>query len=139
MEAPETFVNAPGSPQEIIDRLAKLLTGYKSPSGRDESYALMEAMDKTFGKGTYKVAVPEEKVKKMSPDMQALMKKQGFIKEPERKKEPQKPACKPASKKQDKVKVEVNAALASVSEAIPGEKVDLSDIVALRAQLAGGK
>lgn len=141
MEAPETFINAPGSAQEIVDRLAKILTGYKSPSGRDESYALMEAMDKTFGKGTYKVAVPEEKVRKMSPDMQALMKKQGFIKEkePERKKEPQKPACKPASKKQEKVKVEVNAALASVSEAIPGEKVDLSDIVALRAQLAGGK
>jgi hypothetical protein len=152
MEAPETFINQPGSAQDIVDRLAKILTGYKSPSGHDESAALKEALDNEFGERTYHVDVPitpgmvsmaTPVVNKMSAEMQALLRKQGLLKEEKPKEErPEvKPKIKTVNPKKEKKKEEKaptvdSPALASV---VPGEQIDMSDIAAMREVLKGGK
>lgn len=53
MEDVDSFLVRPGSGQEIVDRIASLLRGYKSEDGRNEIDALKEAMDATYGKGRY--------------------------------------------------------------------------------------
>ena len=49
MEDPETFLVHPGNGQEIVDRLAGMLRGYKSGDGTDEIEALKEAMQFAYG------------------------------------------------------------------------------------------
>lgn len=53
MEEPGTFLLKPEDPQDVVDKLAGILRGYKSPDGYDELDALKEAMEFAYGKNAY--------------------------------------------------------------------------------------
>ena len=158
MEEPGTFLIKPENGQEVVDRLAGMLRGYKSESGTDEIEALKEAMKFAYGD---KYAVDEdaqEVDERRDPFAEAAEKT--VSEEPEKKAEEvsasvdrgverekytpasdeQKAATKKAKKsvkKQEKPKHE--NAEPETDPFAPGENVDMSDLAAMRAMLAGGK
>lgn len=153
MEEPETFLVHPGSGQDIVDKLARMLRGYKSEDGTDEIEALKEAMQFAYG-GKYVVdeeaqevsdahndpfgdaavtvaAKPEEKVEAVSDAIERGVVHEKYTPvnpQPEPKPKKTKPKAKPAQT-EDKMP----------SEPAPGEDIDPSDIANVRAMLSGGR
>ena len=163
MEEPGTFLSKPDSGQEIVDRLAGMLRGYKHPEMErvDELEALKEAMKFAYGDKYY---VPEDALEQDSrivgDDPFGDAAKKTVEEEPAKKAEEvsaavdrgverekytpasdeQKAATKKAKKsvkKQEKPKHE--NAEPETDPFAPGENVDMSDLAAMRAMLAGGK
>lgn len=161
MEEPGTFLSKPDSGQEIVDRLAGMLRGYKHPEMErvDELEALKEAMKFAYGD---KYAVDEhaqEEDARRIYDPFAEAARKTAEEDPEKKSEEvstavdrgverekytpaseeQKAAAKKAKKsvnKQEKPKHE--NAEPETDPFAPGENVDMSDLAAMRAMLAGG-
>lgn len=161
MEDPETFLVHPGSGQDIVDRLAGMLRGYKSKDGTDEIKALKEAMKFAYGS---RYTVDEDSVEVPMPDAvrddpfgdSAAAKTVSA--EPEKKaeavsdavergvkKEKYTPLENPPEPKRRKSKVkpltpESGARVVPMTvEEAPGEDIDPSDIANVRAMLLGGK
>lgn len=156
MEDPETFLVHPGDGQDIVDRLAGMLRGYKSEDGKDEIEALKEAMqfaygskytvddeameapDKTgdpFGDAASTVsAEPEKKVEAVAEAVKRGVEKEKYT-PPENPPEPK--------RRKSKVKPltpESGARVVPMTvEEAPGEDIDPSDIANVRAMLLGGK
>lgn len=149
MEEPATFIQNPESPQDIVDRLAGMLRGYKSDTGVDEICALKEAMKFAYG-DTYRVdeesaekddpfataaqetigAEPEEQAEEVSEAVERTVAQERYV--------PVHPAPAPKPrKKRPKEKAEDDHAV-KTDEAAPGESIDPSDIAAVRAMLSGG-
>lgn len=161
MEDPETFLIRPQSGQEIVDRLANLLRGYRSESGHDEIEALREAMDSIYGKGTYFVdekqgfsdtiglkalrdaakeiveANPEEKADAVEAAVERGVEKEKYT--PVNPKPVKTKRMKPKPLTVDDSKVVPMTADPYRDEPAPGEDIDPSDIAALRTMLSGGK
>ncbi|MBQ3342431.1 MAG: hypothetical protein IJG84_11085 [Kiritimatiellae bacterium] len=153
MEEPATFIQRPESPQEIIDRLAGMLRGYKHPEmGKlDEIEALKEAMkfaygdkyhvddeseerDDPFAEAARKTAEeePADKAEEISAAVERGVEHEKYTPVPE----DQKPAPK---KKVKKVKnKEPEKKEPEKDPFAPGEDIDPSDIASVRAMLSGG-
>lgn len=153
MEEPGSFL-IKESPQEIVDRLAELLRGYKSDMGFDEIKALEEAMEFAYGKGKYivdkemaEISIPDEKhdpfagaaekVVEAEPEEKASEVDAAIKRGVDHEKytpvpEVQKPAPKKKAKKVQEKEPEKDPFA-------PGENIDPSDIASVRAMLSGGK
>ena len=166
MESPETFISRPNDGQEIVDRIACLLRGYKHPddTGLDEITALKEAMKFAYGDRYY---VPEDDEIKENDSRTVIddpfgdAAKDAVSEEPRKKAEevlasvdrgverekytpvgsgeprPIKKKKKSARETGDRERSDIKEH--SPSPFAPGENVDLSDIAAMRAMLSGGK
>ena len=143
MEEPSSFLLHPGDPQDIVNKLAGMLRGYKSKSGKDEIEALKAAMkfaygDKyavdekaveepenrdPFGDAAAKTvsAEPEEKAEAVKDSVERGVENEKYT--PVTPPQPRKPKAKGEP-------VEVEA---------PGEDIDPADIASVRAMLSGGK
>lgn len=160
MEEPGTFLSNPEGGQEIVDRLAGMLRGYRHEDGTDEIEALKEAMKFAYGDkyAVYDQAQDEDTRQINDPFVEAARNTVG--EEPDKKSEEisaavdrgverekytpaseeHKAAVKNTKKsvnKQEKPKHE--NAEPETDPFAPGENVDMSDIAAMRAMLAGGK
>ena len=158
MEEPATFIQRPEGPQEIIDRLAGMLRGYKHPKmGKlDEIEALKEAMKFAYGDKYHvddkaeekddpfanaaKITVEtkqEEQAEAVDESVERTVEKEQYV--------PVNPAPVAKSKKK-RVKPIVNDDGPKVApttsdpyfDDAPGENIDPSDIAAVRAMLSGG-
>ena len=161
MEEPGTFLSQPESGQEIVDRLAGMLRGYKHPeiSRVDELEALKEAMKFAYGD---KYTVPEDameqdtrlvsddpfgdaakktvaedlgkKAEEVSASVDRGVEREKYTPVPEgRKPAPKKkPNAKKVQKKEPEKKEPEKDPFA------PGENIDPSDIASVRAMLSGG-
>lgn len=164
MEEPGSFL-IKESPQDIVDRLAGLLRGYRSNSGVDEIKALEEAMEFAYGKGKYivdkeatEISIPDEKIDPFAGAAEKVVEAEPEAKASEvdaaikrgvdhEKYTPVNPAVvKPAKSKKVKAKpiipddsnVVPMTADSFRDEPAPGEDIDPSDIAAVRAMLSGG-
>ena len=158
MEEPGTFLVKPEGGQQIVDRLAGMLRGYKHEDGTDEIEALKEAMKFAYGdKYAVDENAQEEDARQIDdPFAEAAKKTVGEEQEKkseevsaavdrglEREKytpasEEQKAAAKNAKKsvkKQEKPKHE--NAEPETDPFAPGENIDPSDIASVRAMLSG--
>lgn len=138
MEEPGTFLIQPDC-QDIVDRLAGMLRGYKRPNTKeDEIEALKEAMKFAYG-DKYHV---DEDALEVDPFVDAA--KKVVDAEPEEKSETVNAAVERGVEKEKYTPVNgkpakpKNAKKAGTEEP-PGEDIDPSDIAAMRAMLAGGK
>ena len=155
MEEPSTFLQKPDSPQVVVDKLAGLLRGYKSPDGHEELDALKEALEFAYGKNSYVVdknasdkpenpfAVAAEKTVSANDGEKAAAVgeavERGVLREqytPVRTPASKAPAA-PKAKPKTEPKAEVKTPPADT--AAPGEDIDPSDIAAMRDLLRGGK
>jgi len=150
MEEPATFIQNPESPQEIVNRLAGMLRGYKSDSGRDEIEALKEAMSFAYGD---KYSIDDDAKEQDDPFCSAA--KATSEEDPEEQAEEVEKAVErvvdnekyvPANQKHEinerigKKKIAPKRPNSSEHEdPAPGEEIDPSDIAAVRAMLSGGK
>ena len=155
MEEPGTFIQNPETPQEIVNRLAGMLRGYKSGDGTDEIEALKEAMkfaygdrfvideeetehDDPFASAAEKVveAAPEEKAEAVDEAVERAVESERYVppKDPPKPK-PRKSKAKPLSPEGPKVA----PVTSDPPDDTPGEDIDPSDIAAVRAMLSGGK
>lgn len=135
MEDPDTFLIRPGEPQEIVNRIAGMLRGYKRPgTDEDEIEALKEAMDFHYGKGAFVVDEdasdrddPFAVAVKSTAEADDARKKDSVVESVERGVEHERyvPAETPDEKKE------------TSEAAAPGEEIDTSDIESLRAMLSG--
>ena len=144
MEDPATFMAHPGTGQQIVDKLAAMLRGYKHPEidHLDEIEALKEAMKFAYGD---KYVVDDEAMEE--PD-----KSDPFADAAE------KTAAEEPSKKASDVSEAVDRGVAKekytpvnptpkakpkkaevIAEPAPGENINPADIANLRAMLSGGK
>lgn len=158
MEEPGTFLVKPESGQEIVDKLAGMLRGYRHEDGTDEIEALKEAMKFAYGdkyavdehaheEDTRRIDDPfaeaarktaEEEHEKKAEEVSAAVDRGVDREKYTPASEEQKAAVKNAKKsvkKQEKPKHE-NAEPENDPFA-PGENVDMSDLTAMRAMLAG--
>lgn len=151
MEEPEMFIQRPESPQEIIDRLAGMLRGYKTEDGKhDEIEALKEAMKFAYGDKYHVDEKSEEKddpfaeAARITADAEPNKKVEAIDEAVERAVEHEKyvpvnPAPQP---KERKHKVEIEPQRSQEKQEperpAPGEDIDPSDIAAVRAMLTGG-
>ena len=166
MEEPSSFLIHPGSGQDIVDKLAGMLRGYKSPGKIDEIEALKEAMkfaygnkyvvkddvqdmrrlDDPFGDAATTVSANrDEKVNAVSDAVQRGVEKERYT--------PPANPPEPKSAKRSKVKPMTPDGVSrvvpmtpdSASRVVPmtveapGEDIDPSDIASVRAMLSGGK
>lgn len=153
MEEPRTFIQNPEGPQEIIDRMAGMLRGYRSDeTGKDEIEALKEAMAFAYGR-KYMIddeapeqddpfaeaarrtaeAEPEKQAEAVDDAVERAVEREKYVPaNPAPAQKEKKPKKKP--KRQEHEKTEEQA-----SESAPGECIDPSDIAAVRAMLSGGK
>jgi hypothetical protein len=152
MEEPGTCLVRPESGQEIVDRLAGMLRGYRSEYGCDEIEALKEAMAFAYGdKYTVDDNAQEEDMRQIDPF--AVAAKKTVEEEPEKKAEEVSAAVDrgverekytPVSKEQksaakkDKKSAKRQDVEPETDPFAPGENVDISDLAAMRAMLAGG-
>lgn len=160
MEEPGTFLVKPEGGQEIVDRLAGMLRGYRREDGTDEIEALKEAMKFAYGD---KYAVDEhaqEEDTRQIDDPFAEAARKTVEEEPEKKSEevsaavdrgverekytPASEEQKAASKKENKSvkkqeKRKHENAESETDPFAPGENVDMSDLAAMRSMLSGGK
>ena len=154
MEEPSSFLVHPGSGQEIVDKLAGMLRGYKSEKGLDEIEALKEAMkfaygdkytvdeeaveepDKhdPFGEAAAKTvaAEPEKKAEAVQDSVERGVENEKYTPTDAPRQKPKKPKAKPLSADNPNAKP-------IVVEAAPGEDIDPADIASVRAMLSGGK
>lgn len=155
MEEPGSFLVRPESGQQIVDRLADLLRGYKSDDGTDEIFALEEAMRAFYGRDRFIIgdepsnidlrsehdpfggaaaatvkAEPVEKAEAVSAAVDNAMEQERYTPAAG----PAKPDHKPKKAKKKAEKKEP----APEPEFVPGEDVDPNDIASIRAMLAGG-
>ena len=159
MEEPGTFLAMPEGGQEIVDRLAGMLRGYRSEDGTDEIEALKEAMkfaygdkyavdehaqeedarriDDPFAEAARKTAEeePEKKAEEVSAAVDRGVEREKYTPASEEQKAAAKKAKK-SVKKHEKPKQE--NAEPEADPFAPGENVDMSDLAAMRAMLAGG-
>lgn len=154
MEEPGTFIFAPENGQDVVDRLAGMLRGYKSSDGTDEIEALKEAMkfaygtryevdkdaeekDDPFAEAAKKVveANPEEKAEAVDDAVERGVAHEQYTPVNPVATKKEKPEKKPAksARKRDDGPVDIGPVTG------PGEDIDPSDIVAMRAMLSGGK
>lgn len=158
MEEPGTFISKPENGQEIVDRLAGMLRGYKHPEMEsvDELEALKEAMKFAYGDKYYvledaleqdsrivgddpfgdaaKKTVEEEPAKKaeeVSASVYRGVEHEKYTPVPEG----QKPAPKNKFKKVQKKEPEKKET--EKDPFAPGENIDPSDIASVRAMLSG--
>lgn len=127
MEEPGTFIMKPESGQEIVDRIAGMLRGYRSDDGEDEIVALEEAMEFAYGN---KYVVNGSAEEKDDPFSDAA-RRAADADEREKSEEVSKSISRGVEKERY-VPVED-------SQDPPGEDIDHSDIVAMRKMLAGDK
>jgi hypothetical protein len=154
MEEPSSFLIHPGEAQDIVDKLAGMLRGYKSPSGKDEIEALKEAMqfaygdkytvdeeaveepDKhdPFGDAAAKTvaAEPEKKAEAVQDSVERGVENEKYTPTDAPRQKPKKPKAKPLS-------ADNPTAKPIVVESAPGEDIDPADIASVRAMLSGGK
>lgn len=138
MEEPGTFLIQPDC-QDIVDRLAGMLRGYKRPNTKeDEIEALKEAMKFAYGD---KYHVYEDALE-VDPFVGAA--KKVVEAEPEEKSETVNAAVERGVEKEKYTPVndkpaKPKKAKKAEAEEPPGEDIDPSDIVAMRAMLSGGK
>ncbi len=158
MEEPGTFLYKPDGGQEIVDRLAGMLRGYKHPEMErvDELEALKEAMKFAYGDKYYvpedaleqdsrivgddpfgdaaKKTVEEEPAKKaeeVSASVDRGVEHEKYTPVPEGQKAPKKKVKKVQKKEPEKKEPEKDPFA-------PGENIDPSDIASVRAMLSGG-
>lgn len=160
MEEPGTFLSKPEGGQEIVDRLAGMLRGYRHEDGTDEIEALKEAMkfaygdkyavdeqaqeedtrqiDDPFAEAARKTVEeePEKKSEEVSASVDRGVEREKYTPASEKQKVDAKKENKPV-KKQEKPKHE--NAKPETDLFAPGENVDMSDLTAMRAMLSGGK
>ena len=167
MEDPATFMVHPGTGQEIVDKLAGMLRGYKHPKigHLDEIEALKEAMEFAYGD---KYAVDDEAVeepekpsdpfgdaaektaaedhsKKVSDVSEAV--DRGVEKEkytpPENPPRPKRkkviPITPDGGSKVVPMTPDSGSKVVPLTADAPGEDIDPSDIASVRAMLSGGK
>lgn len=156
MEEPGTFLSKPEGGQEIVDRLAGMLRGYRHEDGTDEIEALKEAMkfaygdkyavdehaqeedtrqiDDPFAEAARKTAEeePEKKAEEVSASVDRGVEHEKYTPVPEGQKAPKKKVKKVQKNEPEKKEPETDPFA-------PGENVDMSDLAAMRAMLAGGK
>lgn len=159
MEEPGTFLIKPESGQDIVDRLAGMLRGYKHPEMErvDELEALKEAMKFAYGDKYYvpedaleqdsrivgddpfgdaaKKTVEEEPAKKaeeVSASVDRGVEHEKYTPVPEGQKPSPKKKVKKVQKKEPEKKEPEKDPFA------PGENIDPSDIASVRAMLSGG-
>ena len=157
MEEPGTFLSKPEGGQEIVDRLAGMLRGYRHEDGTDEIEALKEAMKFAYGdKYSVNEHAQEEDTRKIEDPFAEAARKTAE-EAPEKKAEevsasvsrgvehekytPVQEGLKPSINKNVK-KVQKNEHEKKEPETdpfAPGENVDMSDLTAMRAMLSGGK
>lgn len=160
MEEPGTFLVKPEGGQEIVDRLAGMLRGYRREDGTDEIEALKEAMkfaygdkyavdehaqeedtrqiDDPFAEAARKTVEeePEKKSEEVSAAVDRGVEREKYTPASEEQKAASKKENKPV-KKQEKRKHE--NAEPETDPFAPGENVDMSDLAAMRSMLSGGK
>lgn len=140
MEEPGSFLVHPGSGQDIVNRLADLLRGYKSESGEDEIHALQEAMQEAYG-GKY--TVPDEADKTAAPEEHAdpFADAAEKVVNSEHKAEAVDDAVERAVEHEHYTPVNKPEEQEDEEEPLeaPGEEIDPSDIAAVRAMLSGGR
>ena len=129
MEEPGTFIQRPESGQQIVDRLAGMLRGYRSDKGKDEILALKEAMKFAYGD---KYSVDEDAEEKPDPFAEAAKKTAEAPTEEKSK------AVDEAVKRGVEHERYTPVNPVNQQEDAPGEDIDPSDIAAMRAMLAGG-
>lgn len=163
MNEPGSFLVKPESGQQIVDRLAELLRGYKSESGVNEIKALKEAMKCKYGD---KYTVPDEDsvneiidgpdgeiieaypfpddaetVVESEPEAKADAVEAAVERGVENEKyTPVNPPVKPIKTRKPKAKPVVaddSKVVPLTVEDAPGEDIDPSDIAAVRAMLSG--
>lgn len=153
MEEPGTFLMRPADGQEVVDRLAGMLRGYKSDEGYDELDALKEAMQFAYGDKYVVEDDIDEQTPKADPfgdaaertvgesiventagigeSVERTARKEKYT--PVNRKDDEKSKTKIRSREDTKnsedVKIEVSAT--------PGEDIDPSDIASIRAMLSG--
>lgn len=154
MEEPSSFLVHPGGPQDIVNKLAGMLRGYKSPNRKDEIEALKAAMkfaygDKyavddeaveepenrdPFGDAAAKTvyAEPEEKAEAVQDSVERGVENEKYTPTDAPRQKSKKPKAKPLSADNPKAKP-------IVVESAPGEDIDPADIASVRAMLSGGK
>lgn len=158
MEEPGTFLSKPDGGQEIVDRLAGMLRGYKHPEIRslDELEALKEAMkfaygdkyhvpedaleqdsrivgDDPFGEAAKKTVEeePAKKAEEVSASVDRGVDHEKYTPVPEGQKAQKKNVKKVQKKEPEKKEPEKDPFA-------PGENIDPSDIASVRAMLSGG-
>lgn len=140
MEEPGSFLVRPGSGQDIVNRIADLLRGYKSESGEDEIHALQEAMQEAYG-GKY--TVPDEADETAEPEGHAdpFADAAEKVVNSEHKAEAVDDAVERAVEHEHYTPVNKPEEQEDEEEPLeaPGEEIDSSDIAAVRAMLSGGK
>ena len=144
----------PESQQEIVNRLAGMLRGYKSEDGTDEIEAVKDAMEFAYGKDKYFVdegetehddpfasaaekvveAEPAKKAEAVDDAVERGVKNERYT--------PPKNPPKPKARKQRAKPLmpegpKVTPMTADPYSDIPGEDIDPSDIAAVRAMLSG--
>ena len=164
MEEPESFLIPPGDPQEIVDKLAGMLRGYKSPrKGVDEITALKEAMDFAYG-GKYRVdeeAVErsfypnpfgdaaatvqekeEDKVIAVSEAVDRGVEREKYVPVSDSPAKKSGGEAKPLASEDGNVSPmtsETSDKVVPMTDEAPGEDIDPTDIANVRAMLLGGK
>ena len=154
MEEPGTFMVKPESEQEIVDRLAGMLRGYRSEDGTDEIESLKEAMKLAYG-DKYRVpeGAMEQTARIVGDDPFGDAAKKTVAEDREKKaeevsasvdrgieREKYTPATEghgPAPKKKPNVK-KAQEKEPENDPFAPGENIDPSDIASVRAMLSGG-
>lgn len=139
MEEPGSFLMRPGSGQDIVNRIADLLRGYKSESGEYEIHALQEAMQEAYG-GKYTVSDEADETAEPEGHADPFADAAEKVVNSEHKAEAVDDAVEravehehytPVNKPEEPEEEEPLEA--------PGEEIDSSDIAAVRAMLSGGK
>lgn len=139
MDEPGTFIVKPESGQEVVDRLAGLLRGYKSEDGEDEINALKEAIKFTYGKSKYVVQEEPSIAQAKVIDPFANAAENLVTANQDKKVEVVDEAIEHGVEAEHYTPVNKPVDENKVESIIPGEGVDLSDIVAVREMLAGKK
>ena len=155
MEEPGTFLSKPECGQDIVDRLAGMLRGYRHEDGTDEIDALKEAMKFAYGdKYSVDEHAQEEYTRKIDDPFAEAARKTAE-EEPEKKAEevsasvdrgvehekytPVQEGLKPSTNKKVKKvqKKEPEKKEPEKDPFAPGENIDPSDIASVRAMLSG--
>lgn len=150
MEEPRTFIQNQESPQDVVDRLAGMLRGYRSEeTGKDEINALKEAMEFAYG-GKYfvddsamEMDDPFSAAARATVDEGQKRKEEEVVEAVGRGEERERYTPSPAGANMAKKRAGKPAPTEGHEMArdkfAPGESVDMSDLAAMRAMLAGSK
>lgn len=135
MELPESFLVPPGSGQEIVDRIAGMVRGYKSEDGTDEIKALAEAMEHAYEKGRYSVDVDDGPIE-TGPIVSSVA--EDLVEtDQEKKVEAVEEAVERGVKREKYTPVNKPKEKEREEPVIPGEEISVDDIASVRAMLSG--